>query len=208
MLSLLSTSRADPHIVHMFLWKPCVGEMSSLSTVALLAVSLSQFSTVVLAVSLFHTEVNRVQPVHDSDNKTKAELSKKSSNNEVTTPCHFDTSWRLQLTLSGIATPGHTWACAHIKSTGAQGKNNVESWGANRSLITCAIASFMWTWSEHTGKTEELYLWPKTASEARVWSFMAGSCPRSHSKCVLRMHWVWPCYAHVTCSSFPLATPC
>ena len=33
----------------------------------------------------------------------------------------------LVLTASGIATPGHTWAYAHIKFAGAPGKNNVKS---------------------------------------------------------------------------------
>ena len=31
---------------------------------------------------------------------------------------------------------------------------------------------------------------------------MAGACPKFPSRCVLRTHWVCPCCAHVTCSSW------
>ena len=46
--------------------------------------------------------------------------------------------------VSGVATPGHTWACTHVKSTGAQVKI---MWKANikDQLLACAIAAFMWT---------------------------------------------------------------
>ena len=68
-------------------------------------------------------------------------------------------------------------------------------------LLACAIA-FMWTWNEHTGKG---YLWPKMASDMisecqKV--FMAGVCPSSPSRCMLRAHWMCPCCAHINCSSW------
>ena len=46
--------------------------------------------------------------------------------------------------VSGVATPGHTWACTHVKSTGARVKI---IWKANikDQLLACAIAAFMWT---------------------------------------------------------------
>ena len=45
---------------------------------------------------------------------------------------------------SGVATPGHTRACAHVKFAGARVKI---MWKAKvkGQLLACAIASFMWT---------------------------------------------------------------
>ena len=68
-------------------------------------------------------------------------------------------------------------------------------------LLARAIA-FMWTWNEHTGKG---YLWPKMASDMisecqKI--FMAGVCPSSPSRYVLRRHWMCPCCAHINCSSW------
>ena len=65
-------------------------------------------------------------------------------------------------------------------------------------LLACAI-TFMWTWSEHTGKTEIMVFVAKNGlrSDLRVYiSFSRGSVPQ-YSRC---MHQMCPCCAHVTCS--------
>ena len=48
------------------------------------------------------------------------------------------------LSNSGVATPGHTRACAHVKFAGARVKI---MWKAKvkDQVLACAIASFMWT---------------------------------------------------------------
>ena len=68
-------------------------------------------------------------------------------------------------------------------------------------LLACAIA-FMWTWSEHTDKTEGWYLWPKTASEA--WACAHVKFTGAHVKimwkakvkdqllvCAIAFMWMW-----------------
>ena len=44
---------------------------------------------------------------------------------------------------SGVATPGHTRACAHVKFTGAQVKVMLKA-KVKDQLLACVIA-FMWT---------------------------------------------------------------
>ena len=64
----------------------------------------------------------------------------------------------------------------------------------------------MWTWSEHTGKTERMVfvanngLW----GDLRLFNlkhFHGGSMPQFPSRCVLHTHWMCPCCAHITWSS-------
>ena len=108
---------------------------------------------------------------------------------------------------SGIAAPGHSWAFAHVKFAGARVKI---MWKAKvkDQVLVCAIASFTWTWSEHTGKTEWMVFKAKNGlrSNFRVnnWKkiLLRDHAPRSPSRCVLRTHWVCPCCTHVTCSSW------
>jgi len=110
--------------------------------------------------------------------------------------------WWQQL-FSGVATPGHTQACAGVKFTGARVKI---MWKAKvkDKLLAYAI-SFMWTWSEHTGKTKTMVFVAKNIlrSDVRVINiFMAGACSSFPSRCMLRAHLMCPCCAHVTCSSW------
>ena len=60
------------------------------------------------------------------------------------------------------------------------------------------------TLSKHAGKTEWMAFVAKNdlRSDFRVYYFMAGACPRFPTRCLLRTHWVCPCCAHVTCSSW------
>ena len=57
------------------------------------------------------------------------------------------------ITASGVATPKNTRACAHIKFTSVRVKI---MWKAKvkDQVLACVIANFMWTCSEHTGKTD------------------------------------------------------
>ena len=75
--------------------------------------------------------------------------------------------WWQQL-FSGVATPGHTQACAGVKFTDAQVKI---MWKAKvkDKLLAYAI-SFMWTWSKHTGKTKTMVFVAKNIlrSDVRV----------------------------------------
>ena len=45
---------------------------------------------------------------------------------------------------SGVATPGHTRACAHVKFACARVKIVYKA-KVNNQLLACTIASFMWT---------------------------------------------------------------
>ena len=63
----------------------------------------------------------------------------------------------------------------------------------------------MWTWSEHTGKSERMVFVAKNnltkkISECKI--FMAGACPSFLSRCVLRTHRLYPYCALVTCLSW------
>ena len=93
---------------------------------------------------------------------------------------------------SGVATPRHPQACAHVKFTGAQvkvmwkAKVKDQAW----SQVSCGREASI------QERLNEWYLWPKTASQ--VISEWERAPP---SRCVLHTHWVYPCCAHVTCSS-------
>ena len=81
-----------------------------------------------------------------------------------------------------------------------EANTSVKCW----QILACAIA-FMWSWNEHTGKTEIMVFVAKSdlRSDLRVYNskfLMVGPCPGSTSRCVLRMHWMCPCCGHVTCS--------
>ena len=58
------------------------------------------------------------------------------------TQCHrcWNVQIKMQLSCSGVATPGHTRACAHVKFIGARVKNRK----VKDQLLAGAIA-FMWT---------------------------------------------------------------
>ena len=59
----------------------------------------------------------------------------------------------------------------------------------------------MWTWSQQTGKSVKNSL----RSNLKVYNFKKfhdGSMPSFPSRWELHARWMYPCYAHVTCSSW------
>ena len=109
--------------------------------------------------------------------------------------CVIDWIWWGGGMSSGVATPGHTRASAHVKITGARViimwkakvKDQVWSQVSCRREVSILVRLNKWC------------LWPKMASQV---IFRVGVCPRFPSRCVLHTHWVCPCCAHITCSSW------
>ena len=100
---------------------------------------------------------------------------------------------------SGVATPGHTRACAHVKFAGTQVKIMWKAKVKDQVLLQDSCGHKV----NIQIRLNEWYLWPKMASEAisECKFFKAGANPRFPSRRVLCMHWLCPCCAHVTCSS-------
>ena len=98
------------------------------------------------------------------------------------------TRWRGGMS-SGVATPRHPQACAHIKFTCAQvkiiwkAKVKDQAW----SRVSCGREASIQV---------RLNEWNNLTIDFRV-----GVCARFPSRCVLRTQWVCPCCAHVTCLS-------
>ena len=86
------------------------------------------------------------------------------------------------------------------------GKNNVYRIARVKDQLLACVISFMWHEASLQVRLKEWYIF---VAKNGLWvynfklkSFMAGACPSSPSRCVLRAHWMCPCCAHVTCSSW------
>ena len=93
--------------------------------------------------------------------------------------------------------PGHTHpGLCPRKLTGAQVKSIAK--------VKDQLLTLVWTWSE---KTERMVFVAKNShrNDLECNIFMAGASPSSPSRCVLPAHWMCPCCAHVTCSSWSTA---
>ena len=122
----------------------------------------------------------------------------------IITPKNTDESQASESSGSGVATPRHTRACAHVKFAGAWVKIMWKP-KVKGQVLTCVRLQVL---CEHEASVQvrlnEWYLWPKTTSEAlsecifpwreRVPDFLAGVC-------YALAEWCSYC-AHETCSSW------